>query len=217
MNKYEKQKENIREICNKLNDYINNSDGKITLVMMGDWGGVSTIHAKLLGAELTKYAQYDNAIGIEFMKKGAKKYAYKSYLYEGKSFAFFKGWVKSDYPLPQSFWGFDKNLFYNTVDGVKGEKIGEESERMYIEDLKNKGKVYLVVSSMHSQKYYNSEEELFQDYEENGRINNTINRYELQGTPKLKGLAGPMYDGEDKNGNAIIRYESSEVNRILSE
>ena len=70
---------------------------------------------------------------------------------------------------------------------------------------------------MHEQKYYNTEAELLVDYEENGRINNTFNRYELQGTPRLKGLAGPMYDGEDKNGNAIIRYESHEVNKILSE
>jgi hypothetical protein len=36
-------------------------------------------------------------------------------------------------------------------------------------------------------------------------------RKELQGEPVIKGFAGPMYNGQDKDGNTIIRYETAKV------
>ena len=41
-------------------------------------------------------------------------------------------------------------------------------------------------------------------------------RAELQGAPKIKNFCGPMYDGDDEQGRAVIRYESQEVYDILS-
>jgi hypothetical protein len=40
-------------------------------------------------------------------------------------------------------------------------------------------------------------------------------RPELQLQPKIQGFCGPMWDGE-VDGVAVIRYEDTEVNEILS-
>ena len=56
---------------------------------------------------------------------------------------------------------------------------------------------------------------LEQIFEVQGINKNSRQRIELQDQPKLKGMFGPMYNGME-NGNHIIRYESSEVFKILS-
>jgi len=38
----------------------------------------------------------------------------------------------------------------------------------------------------------------------------------LQGQVKLNGFLGPMYDGTDKDGNPVIRYEDAESYDRLS-
>lgn len=63
--------------------------------------------------------------------------------------------------------------------------------------------------------FYDTEEELLQHYQKIGENYNPRQREELQGTPKLFGLLGAMYNGI-KNGCAVIRYETQEVYDILS-
>ena len=66
-------------------------------------------------------------------------------------------------------------------------------------------------------------EELFESAEElkfafscTGEFHSSSCRAELQGAPILKNFCGPMYDGDDEQGRAVIRYESQEVYDILS-
>lgn len=49
-----------------------------------------------------------------------------------------------------------------------------------------------------------------------GLNNNPHNRQELQQMPMFFNLCGPMYDGVDEQGRAVIRYEDEETYRALS-
>lgn len=60
-----------------------------------------------------------------------------------------------------------------------------------------------------------SETELIEKYKVDGKARDFQIRKELANAPKIKGFAGPMYDGE-KNGIPVRRYETWEVNDILS-
>jgi hypothetical protein len=48
-----------------------------------------------------------------------------------------------------------------------------------------------------------------------GFNDNPRQRIELQGQPRISGFCGPMYDSH-VNGGAVIRYEDSASNDILS-
>ena len=63
---------------------------------------------------------------------------------------------------------------------------------------------------------YETAEHLKKAFETSGEFRSVSCRAELQGAPKLKNFCGPMYDGEDDQGRAVIRYESQEVYDILS-
>jgi hypothetical protein len=41
-------------------------------------------------------------------------------------------------------------------------------------------------------------------------------REELRGQPEFSGLLGPMFDGYDDAGNAVIRYEDQSTYELLS-
>jgi len=75
--------------------------------------------------------------------------------------------------------------------------------------------VYQVVGEGGSQTVYPSVELLTKVYHQIGVVTRTSVRSELQGQPKLQGLAGPMWGGE--KGNIItIRYEAPEVYRAMT-
>lgn len=44
----------------------------------------------------------------------------------------------------------------------------------------------------------------------------TVLRAELRDQPLLRGLAGPMWDGETDEGNPVVRYETWELYEVLS-
>ena len=50
----------------------------------------------------------------------------------------------------------------------------------------------------------------------NGCCDNLRVRKELFGQPTFSGVLGPMWDGTDDFGNAVIRYETQEAYNILS-
>lgn len=53
-------------------------------------------------------------------------------------------------------------------------------------------------------------------HELTGINDNSQQREELQGEPRVKGLLGPMYDGVNPQGFPVIRYESQEAYDRLS-
>lgn len=115
--------------------------------------------------------------------------------------------------------GYDKNRLYRSFDSITAPKLGENSERIYAAERKSKPKIYKVVTmgpgDRFEQQVFNSREDLLKVYEQAGTLCDNLRRLELQGQPRLEGLYGPMYDGEE-NGAAVIRYESPEVYKILS-
>lgn len=115
-------------------------------------------------------------------------------------------------------------MFYSLVDGFpKEQKISEESERVHLSEIQQKSKVYKVVRMNQDGpqprmivETYETAEHLKKAFETSGEFRSVSCRAELQGAPKLKNFCGPMYDGEDDQGRAVIRYESREVYEILS-
>lgn len=209
VNTYQDQK--IIEICDSLKNRIGD---RLTLVMMNGAGFPCVVHITLEKAEIRKYAQYDNALDLLFKKRGGRTLNRIIY-HDGSSFAVFDGWSTPGEALPVSFWSFDKNLFYKIVDSITdGEKIGELSERVYIDTAAGMERVYLVVST-DGATYYNGIEDLKRHFEIVGELRDSIRRAELQGAPRINGLCGPMYDGE-RDGKACIRYETREAHEIYS-
>lgn len=204
---------NLVELNEKINKVLAEGYEKMTIVKMTDFGAVATWQGRVTACNLTSYAQYDTALRITFYPKRAKL-GRVIYVY-GHEFAIFKGWCESGYKVGNMWTACDKEIFYKTVDQMQGEKIGEESERIHLPEIEGRGKVYHVIS-MRKIDIYETEVDFLKQYEEKGRVNNTYCRHELQGAPRIKGLCGPMYDGMDREGRSIIRYETSEVNDYMS-
>ena len=166
---------------------------------------------------------YADALTIYFKKRGGRS-VYGMRFYGTKPVAIFSGWQETTWEQPRSFLCFDKNMFYGLVDGFpKEQKISEESERVHLSEIQQKGKVYKVVSMNPDDpqprmivETYETAEHLKKAFETSGEFRSVSCRAELQGAPKLKNFCGPMYDGEDDQGRAVIRYESQEVYDILS-
>lgn len=80
------------------------------------------------------------------------------------------------------------------------------------------GVVYKVVKGMGKANVakFDTKEELVAVYTQVDICKNLRVREELQGQPILVDLLGPMWDGRDEGGNAVIRYESQEVYDMLS-
>lgn len=181
------------------------------------------MHINAHSADIKPYAQYKDALTIYFKKRGGRS-VYGMRVYGTKPVAIFSGWQDTTWKQPKSFLCFDKNMFYGLVDGFPQEqKIAEESERVHLSEIQRKGKVYKVVSMNPDDpqprmivETYETAEDLKKAFETSGEFQSTSCRAELQGAPKLKNFCGPMYDGEDDQGRAVIRYESQEVYDILS-
>ena len=217
------QLEIFQEIADAVNAAAGSKNPKMTIVTESEFGGVYFLHINAHSAEIKPYAQYKEALTIYFKKRGGRT-LYGMSFYGIKSVAVFRGWQETTWEQPRSFLCFDKNMFYGLVDGFpKEEKIAEESERVHLAEIQAKGKIYKVVSMNPDDpkprmiiEEFETVELLKKAFETTGEFHSVSCRAELQGAPKLKNFCGPMYDGEDERGRAVIRYESQEVYDILS-
>ena len=217
------QFEIFREIAAAVNAAAGSKNPKMTIVTESEFGGVYFLHINAHSADIKPYAQYKDALTIYFKKRGGRS-VYGMRVYGTKPVAIFSGWQETTWEQPRSFLCFDKNMFYGLVDGFPQEqKIAEESERVHLSEIQQKGKVYKVVSMNPDGpqprmivETYETAEHLKKAFETSGEFHSVSCRAELQGAPKLKNFCGPMYDGEDDQGRAVIRYESREVYEILS-
>lgn len=217
------QLEIFQEIADAVNAAAGSKNPKMTIVTESEFGGVYFLHINAHSADIKPYAQYKDALTIYFKKRGGRS-VYGMRVYGTKPVAIFSGWQETTWEQPRSFLCFDKNMFYGLVDGFPQEqKISEESERVHLSEIQQKGKVYKVVSMNPDDpqprmivETYETAEHLKKAFETSGEFHSTSCRAELQGAPKLKNFCGPMYDGEDDQGRAVIRYESREVYEILS-
>ena len=217
------QLEIFQEIADAVNAAAGSKNPKMTIVTESEFGGVYFLHINAHSADIKPYAQYKDALTIYFKKRGGRS-VYGMRVYGTKPVAIFSGWQETTWEQPRSFLCFDKNMFYGLVDGFPQEqKIAEDSERVHLSEIQQKGKVYKVVSmnpndpqSRMIVETYETAEHLKKAFETSGEFHSTSCRAELQGAPKLKNFCGPMYDGYDDQGRAVIRYESREVYEILS-
>ena len=212
------KKIHFEQIADSFAEFMNGEDGKkITVVCMSDFGGVCIFRARLHRVEMRGYAQHRNGVWLTVTRERKRKK--ETFIFhEQKDFAVFSGWIQTNAERPSIWTCFDKELFYKAVDGMNGEKIAENSERIYIPQLEHVKKVYRVVKGFGADavEEYESETELLKKYEKTGVLCDTVRRFELQNTPKLKGFCGPMFDGYD-SGKAVIRYETQAVYDILSD
>lgn len=218
-----KQLEIYQKIADAVNAAAGSKNPKMTIVTESEFGGVYFLHINAHSADIKPYAQYKDALTIYFKKRGGRS-VYGMRVYGTKPVAIFSGWQETTWEQPRSFLCFDKNMFYGLVDGFpKEQKISEESERVHLSEIQQKGKVYKVVSMNPDDpqprmivETYETAEHLKKAFETSGEFRSVSCRAELQGAPKLKNFCGPMYDGEDSQGRAVIRYETQEVYDILS-
>lgn len=210
------QIEIYQKIAIAVNDAAKSKNPRLTLAVEGELGCAYFLHINAVSAEVKPYAQYNEALTICFKKRGGRM-VYGMRFYGTKPIAIFSGWQETAWKQPGSFFCFDKNLFYSLADSFPQEqKIAEESERVHLPELQNKKKVYKVVSDLRHAETFESAEDLKKAFETSGEFRSVSCRAELQGAPKLKNFCGPMYDGEDSQGRAVIRYETQEVYDILS-
>lgn len=211
-----KQLEIYQKIAIAVNDAAKSKNPRLTIAVEGELGCAYFLHINAVSAEVKPYAQYNEALTICFKKRGGRM-VYGMRFYGTKPIAIFSGWQETAWKQPGSFFCFDKNLFYSLADSFPQEqKIAEESERVHLPELQNKKKVYKVVSDLRHAETFESAEDLKKAFETSGEFRSVSCRAELQGAPKLKNFCGPMYDGEDSQGRAVIRYETQEVYDILS-
>lgn len=213
------EKENFALIHANISSALESGPKRMTLVSFNSIGLPVCSHYTVYTCNQRSYAQYENALVLEVIGKGGR-YFDELPLHEGKAFALFLGWVNSGpVPVENVIFGYDKARLYRSFDSITAPKLGENSERMYALERQNKPKIYKVVTmgpgDRFEQRVFNSLKELLKVYEQSGTLRDNVRRLELQGQPRLEGLYGPMYDGEE-NGAAVIRYESPEVYRILS-
>ena len=208
---------NFEQMSDRLAEFMDGVDGKkITVICMSEFGGVCVFRARLHSVQMRGYAQYENGVWLTVTRERKRKK--ETFIFhEAKDFAIFADWCETSATLPTCWTCFDKSLFYQAVDGMNGEKLAENSERVYMSELEQVQKVYRVVKAFgeNGTEEYESEAELLKNYEKTGVLSDNVRRYELQGTPKLKGLCGAMFDGYE-NGKAVIRYETQEIYDILS-
>lgn len=214
------RKENFETIEKTVEAQIASGNPRMTIAAQSEFGGVYFLHVTMTGAEIKPYAQYPESLLLLFKKRGGRT-TYGMRVYGDKPIAIFSGWAETTYKQPKSFWCFDKNLFYGLVDGFPQEaKLAEESERVHLAEIQQKGKIYRVITINDARRMTSAEfqtaDELKAAFESSGEFHSVSCRAEIQGAPRLKGFCGPMYDGTDEAGNSVIRYESREVYEILS-
>lgn len=217
------QLEIFQTLAAAVNSAAASKNPRLTIVSESDFGGVYHLPVTAVKAEIAPYAQYENALTIYFKKRGGRQ-VYGIRIYGTRPMAVFSGWPETAWEQPQSYWCFDKNLFYALTDSFPAEqKLAEESERVHLPEILAKGKIYRVVSINPDDprprmiaETFETVEHLKKAFITAGEFHSPSCRAELQGAPILKNFCGPMYDGEDEHGNSIIRYESQAASEILS-
>lgn len=205
------QEKKLAEICDSLKSY---TGARLTLCKMSEWGGSYADQITLVSVKIENYAQYDIALFITFKRRGARN-ARQLVLLPGSAFALFDGWRTSTEKAPNCFECFSKSLFYKIVDGITdGEKIAEFSERVFEDVAGGIPRKYIIVTE-DGAKWYDGIQDIKRYFEITGELHDDIRRAELQGAPIIKGLCGPMYDGE-RDGAAVIRYETRGIYDALS-
>lgn len=218
-----KQLEIFQKIADAVNAAAGSKNPRMTIVTESEFGGVYFLHVNAAYAEIKPYAQYKDALTVYFKKRGGRK-LYGMRFYGVKTVAVFSGWQETTWEHPRSFQCFDRNMFYGLVDGFPQEqKLAEESERVHLAEIQQKGKIYMVISINSDDprprmtiEEFETVEHLRKAFETAGEFHSVSCRVELQGAPILKNFCGPMYGGEDNQGRAVIRYESQKVYDILS-
>lgn len=213
----------FEKIADAVNAAAGSKNPKMTIVTESEFGSVYFLHINAHSAEIKPYAQYKDALTIYFKKRGGRS-VYGMRFYGTKPVAVFSGWQETTWEQPRSFQCFDRNMFYGLVDGFpKKYKIAEESERVHLAEIQQKGKIYQVISMNPDDprprmidETFETVEHLKKAFETTGDFHSVSCRAELQGAPILKGFCGPLYNGEDSQGRAVIRYESQKVYDILS-
>lgn len=136
---------NFEQMSDKLAEFMDGVDGKkITVVCMSDFGGVCVFRARLHSVQMRGYAQYKNGVWLTVTRERKRKKE-TFIFYEAKDFAIFADWCETNATRPDCWTCFDKSLFYKAVDGMNGEKLAENSERVYMSELEQVQKVYKVV------------------------------------------------------------------------
>lgn len=214
------QIEIYQKIALAVNDAAKSKNPRLTLAVEGELGCAYFLHINAVSAEVKPYAQYNEALTICFKKRGGRM-VYGMRFYGTKPIAIFSGWQETAWKQPGSFLCFDKNLFYTLADSFPQEsKLAEESERVHLAEIQAKSKVYRIITMNEARRMtiaeFQTADELKAAFESTGEFRSVSCRAELQGAPKLKNFCGPMYDGEDSQGRAVIRYETREVYDILS-
>lgn len=189
-------------------ELMNGKSAKITIIKFADFGDVVCWHMTAEKMTFEPYAQYRNAIKIDGKFKNKRK-ASRIVLHEQGTFALFAGWVSPTLEQPTCWTCFDRSLFYKTVDSMNGEKLGEESERVYPNDLNAEDIIYRVYYPITNDEpdTFITKEKICLAYDKVGEIKDNIRRRELQGAPVFSDIGAPMYGGVE-NGRIIIRYES---------
>lgn len=194
---------------------------KYTLFGHNNFGFPVTLHTRIHKAYIGSYAQYKDVLVIEHQPK-RKRTVYRKHILPYQSFYIWEGWFDID----NDFWhvehlndmtitsskysSFDNQYLNNTVQKIKVKPVAI-LDRDYHTKVDEIDFLYKVVAE-EGVKYY-SLPELQDKYSVAG--SNERGRIELQGQPNLVGLFGPMFDGYE-DGKAIIRYETQEVQNLLS-
>ncbi len=141
-----KQLEIFQKIADAVNAAAGSKNPRMTIVTESEFGGVYFLHVNAAYAEIKPYAQYKDALTVYFKKRGGRK-LYGMRFYGVKTVAVFSGWQETTWEHPRSFQCFDRNMFYGLVDGFPQEqKLAEESERVHLAEIQQKGKIYMVIS-----------------------------------------------------------------------
>lgn len=201
----------IEKIGDDLQKYPRGS--RLTILKQG-YIGTGRLFITLDHVGVGKYAQYEKALFMIFKIKGGREFKQLVFT-PADAFAIFAGWIdRTETKKAPGFFGLDKKSFYEDIDGTRGAKIAEYTERGVENVAAELPRVYNVVTE-NGLTVYDDVAGLLNAYDKRGEMHDTIHRAELQGAPILCGLCGPMYDGE-RDGRVVIRYETRQAYELYS-
>jgi hypothetical protein len=194
------------------------SGEKYTLFGFNEFGFPFSQHVVIDKAYIGKYAQYDNALYIVYKPK-RKRTWYKKVITPNNTMVIWEGWHNvqdnmykeseeiNGVVIQMSLNCFDKTYLHDALKSVSVEPLAV-IDQDYHKNIQETEYVYQIVNG-YEIKYYNSIEEIKQDFEVIGIETRYNLRKELHHQPKIKSLTGPMYNGM-KEGKHVIRYEGKE-------
>lgn len=195
---------------------------RYTLVGLGEFGFPYSVQLTLVSVEQKGYAQYREGVELKFKKKRGQR-VLGTRFYGRKECIIYEGWVEVDTNMfkngsKASYACFDERYLQEAEESVSQKPI----VNLGTPDRTTTGEIYFIAGMGEEHDgYYKCSKKEFEyhmanrGFEKMGEVESRSVREELRGQPRLKGLCGPMYDGE-KEGHAVIRYESAELNKLLS-